>query len=337
MAAPGVGVLLLQLGTPARPDAGAVRRYLREFLSDRRVVDASPWIWQPILHGIVLRRRPAASAALYQRVWTKAGSPLAVISAGQARGVETRFGGLDGPAPPVVVGMRYGEPSITTALTALLARGVNRLLAVPMYPQYAGATTGSSVERLMRELARLRVVPALRVVPPYFDHPAYIDAEVTIGREAGATPDVVDHLVLSFHGLPQRYVDAGDVYAAHCAVSAKLIAERLGWPATRVTLAFQSRFGREPWIGPATDATLLALAKERKRVAVMCPGFTADCLETLEEIGITGRERFMHAGGAELRVAPALNEHPAWLDGLTRLIRSELGGWRNGLPVSASN
>jgi ferrochelatase len=171
------------------------------------------------------------------------------------------------------------------------------------------------------------VVPALRVVPPYFDHPGFIDAQAALARDAGVTPDRFDHLVLSFHGLPRRYVDAGDVYASHCAVSAQLIAEKCGWPASRVTLAYQSKFGKEPWIGPATDATMHELAKSRARVAVMCPGFTADCLETLEEIAITGRERFMEAGGTDLCVVPALNLHPVWLDALAAIARTELGGW----------
>jgi ferrochelatase len=322
-----VGVILLQLGTPEDPTARALRRYLRQFLWDRRVVDLPRLVWWPILHGIVLRTRPRTSAALYRKVWTPGGSPLLVTTTGQAVGLETRLAQAGRPVR-VVVGMRYGEPSIASAVAALIREGVDRILAFPMYPQYAGATTGSSLECLFEHIAGARVVPSIRVVPPYYEDPGYIGAIGAATRdELSRRPAMPTRLVLSFHGLPQRYADEGDPYAAQCRASAALIERALDLPDTRVTIAFQSRFGREPWLQPYTDKLLEELGRAGERVAVMCPGFTADCLETLEEIGIRGAEQFHEAGGREYHAIPCLNEQPVWLDAMAAIATRELAGW----------
>jgi protoporphyrin/coproporphyrin ferrochelatase len=324
----GVGVILLQLGTPDAPTPAALRRYLGEFLADRRVVDVPRVLWWPILHGIVLRTRPRQSARLYQKVWTPGGSPLAVTSQAQATALAERLTAAARRPVRVVVGMRYGEPSIRTALAALIGDGVDRILAFPMYPQYAGATTGSSLQRLFEEAEDLRVVPSVRVVPPYFEDAGYIGALAAVAREslAGAA-EPPTRIVLSFHGLPERYADAGDPYPEHCRATASRIERAVEVPGASFVLAFQSRFGREPWLQPYTDRTLEALGREGARVAVMCPGFTADCLETLEEIGIRGAEQFHHAGGRSYHRIACLNTHPAWLDAMAALATRELGGW----------
>lgn len=320
------GVLLLQLGTPSAPTTRALRAYLREFLSDRRVIDLPRAIWLPILHGIVLRTRPRRSARLYASIWTPMGSPLAVISERQAAGLQQR---LDPAAARITVriAMRYGAPSIPSVVAEMLRAGVTRLLAVPMYPQYAGATTGSSLERLLGVIGARSEVPALRVVPPFPDDPGYIGALAGLaeGHLRGRT---IDHVVLSFHGLPERYARAGDPYPGHCERTAAELVRRMAWAADQVTLAFQSRFGPEPWLQPYTDATLRRLAESgRRRVAVMCPGFTTDCLETLEEMAVTNCRVFVDAGGTDYHYVPCLNDSTAWLEALERLVRRELAGW----------
>jgi ferrochelatase len=338
-----VGVLLLQLGTPDNPTPRALRRYLSEFLRDRRVIDLSPALWWPILYGIVLRTRPARSARLYQKVWTEDGSPLLATSLAQAEGLRARLargGGRpatgegphaaadDGQATvPVAVAMRYGSPSIAAAADALLAAGCDRLLGFPMYPQYAGATTGSSLERLYAHLAAKRVVPAIRVVPPYFDDPAYIRALAAASRDALGdwSPD---HVLMSFHGLPKRYATAGDPYPEHCQATARALQAEMGWRDEAVSVTFQSRFGPEEWLTPYTDKTLETLAARKLgRVAALCPGFTADCLETIEEMGMTNAELYEKAGGGEYKLLPCVNAHPVWLDAMEEIARRELAGW----------
>lgn len=321
------GVLLLQLGSPEAATASALRRYLAEFLADRRVIDLSPVVWRPILHGIVLRTRPAKSAALYRSVWTPDGSPLTVTTRAQAASLEQRLSEAAGRRVRVVVAMRYGQPSIASALDDLLAGGVDRVLAFPMYPQYAGATTGSSLQRVFEESAWRRVVPNLRVVPPYFDDAGYIQALAAVARDACPDPRAFDRVLFSFHGLPRRYAEAGDPYPAHCHETARLLACALGLESQRTEVVFQSRFGREPWLEPYTDVALRELGKSAKRVAVMCPGFTADCLETLEEIAIRGREQFLEGGGESFTAVPCLNQHPAWLEAMSSIALRELSGW----------
>jgi ferrochelatase len=302
---------------------------LAEFLWDRRAIDLPRALWWPILHFSVLRTRPRQSAKLYQKIWTLEGSPLATISAAQARGLQARLDRRHPSLVTVKVAMRYGNPSIARALDELAASGIDRIIALSMYPQYAGATIGSSLERLFEVAGPRRVVPSIRVIPPYFDEAPYIDALAAVARKAlsSATPPP-DHLLLSFHGLPKRYVTEGDPYPAQCRATADLLRRALDWPEDRFTLTFQSRFGREPWLEPYTDETLKALpARAVTSVAVMSPGFTADCLETLEEIGITGREQFLHAGGKDFVRIPCPNDDPAWLDAMDAIVSRELGGW----------
>lgn len=322
-----IGVLLLQLGTPDAPTPAALRTYLREFLSDRRVIDLPRALWWPILHFIVLRTRPRKSAELYAKVWTPEGSPLAATTARQAGLLQARLA-TAGYDVRVLPAMRYGHPSIASVLESLTMEGIDRFLAFPMYPQYAGATTGSSLEELFAIARTMRVVPSIRVVPPYYDAACYIDALAAVARESIAPlaepPDVC---LLSFHGLPARYVTEGDPYRKHCEASAACLASALGWRSTSLQLTFQSRFGREEWLQPYTDVTLEDLGRAGKRVAVLCPGFTADCLETLEEIGLRGAEQFHEAGGKSFHRIPCLNVHPAWIDAMTTIATRELAGW----------
>lgn len=322
-----LGILLLQLGTPDAPTTPALRRYLRQFLGDPRVIDLPRALWLPILYGAVLPRRPRRSAELYRRVWTEGGSPLLITSRAQAKGVRDRIAARAGRRVVAAVAMRYGRPSTEAAVDALIDAGADRIVALPMYPQYAGATTGSSLEELFRVMGRRRIVPPVRVVAPYFDDPGYIRAMAAIAREAlpGAAPERV---VVSFHGLPRRYVELGDPYRAHCEVTATRLAAEMGWRDDQVIVVFQSRFGREPWLEPYADETIAALPSQGvTRIAVVCPGFTADCLETIEEMGMTNRELFAHHGGREYTMIPCVNEHPAWLDAMARLIERDAAGW----------
>jgi len=321
------GVVLLQLGTPDEPTPAAVRRYLREFLLDRRVIDLNRAVWLPVLYGAVLTRRPGQSAKLYRKVWTPQGSPLAVITQAQAEALVERLSAAAGRRVPVVVGMRYGNPSIASALERLSADGVDRVLAFPMYPQYAGATTGSSLEKLYLEVGKRRLVQSLRVVPPYFADSGYIAALAASVRNANLA---ADRLILSFHGLPKRYAAEGDPYPEHCAVTATLLAAAVGSQAPPVELVFQSRFGREEWLQPYLDVTLEELGRRKIGVAVMSPGFTADCLETIEEVGLRGAEQFTEAGGGTFRRIECLNTNPDWLDAMAVIALRELSGWING-------
>ena len=327
--APPIGVLLLQLGTPDAPETAAVRRYLAEFLADPRVIDLNRALWLPILHGIVLNTRPARSARLYKKVWTAAGSPLAVISRAQAAGLESRMNAEAGRRAVFVrAAMRYGNPSLASILDEFDALGVERLLAFPMYPQYSGASSGSSLEQLFTAIGRKRVVPPVRVLAPYFDDPDYIEALArTVERTLSQLPEPPDRLLISFHGLPKRYADEGDPYPVQCRATAAALIEQLGWPEDRAAVTFQSRFGREEWLRPYTDEVLNDFGKQKSRLLVVCPAFTADCLETLEEIQMTGREKFMEYGGASFAQVPCLNDDPFWLDTMARLTRRELGNW----------
>jgi ferrochelatase len=322
---PAIGIILLQLGTPDAPTAEALRPYLRQFLSDPRVIDLPRIQWLPVLYGIVLRTRPRQSAALYKKVWTPEGSPLRVITDAQARALESSLSAGGSARIRVVTGMRYGQPSIEHAVSELVSAGVNRVLAFPMYPQYAGATTGTSVEELFARAGKLRVVPAVRVVPPYFDDPHYIDALAAVARDSlSRLPQPPTHVVTSYHGVPKRYVDEGDPYRQQCTETTQALEKRMGVP---LTLTFQSQFGKEEWLQPYTDKVLEELGRTGARVAVMCPGFTADCLETLEEIAIRGQEQFQSTGGRDYLAIPCLNDHPAWLDAMTAIARRELSGW----------
>jgi ferrochelatase len=317
-----VGVLLINLGTPDAPTAPAVRRYLAEFLSDRRVVEIPPIAWQPILRGIILNTRPRKSAHAYSLVWTEHGSPLAHYTRSKAEKLRGAFG--DG----VIVdwAMRYGNPSIADRLTALQAAGCDRILLAPMYPQYCAATTATANDKAFAVLSGWRRQPAVRTLPPYYDDPAYIDALKDSIERALANLDFTPDLILaSFHGMPQRTADLGDPYRDHCLTTARLLGEALG---REVRVAFQSRFGRAKWLEPATDQVLRALPGERvRKVAVVAPGFSVDCLETLEELAIRGRQTFVDAGGTDFAYLPCLNDSDPALALLRILLERELAGW----------
>jgi ferrochelatase len=318
-------VLLVQLGTPDAPTVPALRRYLRQFLSDPRVIEAPRLLWWLILNLRILPTRPRESAAKYQRIWhPETGSPLLHLTRRQTDALQRLL-----PSVPVRFGMQVGNPSVGEVVRGLIGAGVDRLLVVPMYPQYSATTTASALDVLFQALQRERRVPAVRVVPPYYDHPAYLDAVTTVVQEEldklAWTPE---HYLLSFHGIPIKYAQRGDPYATHVKrTTARLIA-RLGWPRDRWTQSFQSLFGKDRWLRPYTDQTLRRLAERGiKRVFVATPGFTTDCLETLDEIGFEAREIFRHAGGELLHQCPCLNDHPAWIEALRTLVHEEGTGW----------
>src|SRR3954451_12599983 len=301
--APQVGVLLINLGTPDAPEARAVRRYLAEFLSDPRVIEIPAIAWQPILHGIVLRFRPRRSAEAYNQIWTNEGSPLAVIAKRQAHALRERFGGR----ARVEYAMRYGNPGIADAVQRMVDAGCTRILAAPLYPQYCAATTATANDAVFGVLATMRLQPALRTLPPYYENPLYIEAlRANLRRQLAALDFEPERLLLSFHGMPRRTLDLGDPYHCHCRKTARLLGDALG---RDVDVAFQSKFGRAEWLTPATDATLAELAHRGvKRIAVAAPGFSADCVETLEELGIPGRETFRSAGGEQFALLECLND-----------------------------
>ena len=319
---PKIGVLLVNLGTPDEPTAKAVRRYLAEFLSDRRVVEIPPIVWQPILKGIILNVRPRKSAHAYRQVWTDAGSPLAAITRAQSKALADRIGDV----ATVDFAMRYGNPSIAEKLAAMKSAGCDRILIAPLYPQYSAATTATVFDAVGASLAGMRWQPAIRTLPPYYDDEAYIEA-LRQSIEAGlAGLDFDPQLIMaSFHGMPLRTLKLGDPYHCHCQKTARLLSEALGRP---VRISFQSRFGRAKWLEPATDAMLAAMPGEGVRsIAVVAPGFAADCLETLEEIAIRGRETFAARGGEKFAYLPCLNASAPGLEMLSNVIRRELAGW----------
>ena len=320
--APRIGVLLINLGTPDAPDAGSVRRYLAQFLSDPRVIEIPRIVWAPILHGIILRTRPRKSAHAYKQVWTDEGSPLAAITARQAKALQERLG------DEVLVdwAMRYGNPGIAGAIEKMVEAGATRILAAPLYPQYCAATTASAIDVTFAAIATRRAQPALRTLPPYHDDPLYIGAlKADLERQLAALDFVPDRLLLSFHGMPKRTLDLGDPYHCHCQKTARLLGEALGRP---VDVAFQSRFGRAQWLEPATDVMLRSYpSRGVTKLAIAAPGFSADCLETLEELGIRGREQFLGAGGTHFARLDCLNDGEAGMTMLDGLVRRELAGW----------
>lgn len=319
------GVLLTNLGTPDAPTTKAVRKYLAEFLWDVRVVDAPRWLWWLILHGVILRIRPRRSAALYQRVWSESGSPLLAISEEQRAGLEQTLAADGGEAVPVVLGMRYGNPSIAAGIEALQAAGVQRILVLPAYPQYAASTTASTFDAVGHALRDIRHIPEVRFVAGYHDEPAYISALANSIRGRLA-PDA--KLLLSFHGIPVRYVNLGDPYRAQCEATADALAKALGLTPDQWALSFQSRVGREEWLKPYTDDLLEQWAEDGvTHVQVACPGFSADCLETVDEIARESREAFEEAGGTTFEYLPALNASEDHLAALAGLVRRHSAGW----------
>jgi ferrochelatase len=322
-----IGVLLVNLGTPDAPTPKAVRRYLREFLSDPRVIEIPPLIWQPILRGIILNTRPRKSAHAYAQVWTEQGSPLAAITSAQAREMQVRLGtGVD-----VAWAMRYGNPAISAELARLKQAGCNRILVAPLYPQYSGATTASVMDAVGSALKAMRWQPAIRTLPPYFDDVAHIAAlQTDIERQLAALSFAPEVLLLSFHGMPLRTLQLGDPYHCHCQKTARLLGEELAvsYPDLRIETSFQSRFGNAKWFDPSTEATIASEAAQgTQSLAIVAPGFAADCFETREELAIRGRAQFLGAGGADYAVLDCLNDGAAGMAMLEGLVRRELAGW----------
>jgi protoporphyrin/coproporphyrin ferrochelatase len=319
---PRVGVLIVNLGSPDAPDSDSVRRYLKEFLSDPRVVEI-PWIlWQPVLRGFVLTTRPRKSAEAYAQVWTPEGSPLTVITRRQAEAMQAHFGGN------VLVdwAMRYGNPSIAARIEAMKAAGCDRILIAPLYPQYSGATTATVNDAAFAALGKMRWQPAIRTLPPYHDDPAYICAlKASIDAGLAALPFTPDAILASFHSMPERTLELGDPYHCQCMKTARLLSEAMG---RDLIISFQSRLGRAKWLEPATDATLSGLAaKGVTKVAVVAPGFSADNLETLEEIAIRGKESFIEGGGTDFAYLPCLNDSAPGIAMLSNLLSRQLAGW----------
>ena len=322
VATPKIGVLLVNLGTPDAPTTSAVKRYLKQFLSDRRVVEIPALVWQPILRGIILNTRPQKSAQAYAKVWTDKGSPLAFFTAGQAEALQKRMGN----SADVRYAMRYGNPSVAGQLAAMKTAGCNRILIAPMYPQYSGATTGTVLDETYAALTAMRWHPAIRTLPAYHDDAGYIGAlKTSIEASLAALDFEPEAIVISFHGVPERTLQLGDPYHCHCQKTARLLSEAMG---RDLVISFQSRFGRAKWLEPATDHTLMRLAREgTKKVAIFAPGFSVDCLETLEELAMQGHEQFEEAGGTHYAYLQCLNDSPVGMDMVETIVRRELAGW----------
>jgi ferrochelatase len=319
------GILLVQLGTPDAPTAAALKPYLRDFLTDPRVIEDQGVKWRLLLNLIILKTRPKESAAKYARIWDPVtGSPLLHYTRRQAELLQAAM-----PQVPVRFGMQIGNPPLAAAVREMIDQGVDRLIVLPMYPQYSDTTTASATDALFKVLMRVRRVPALRIVPPYYVHPAYLDAMAAVVRdELKRVPWEPEHFVYSFHGLPQKYADAGDPYPDQAVATTRALQERLKFPEGRWTQTYQSRFGRAEWLKPYTDDVLGDLARRGvKRVFVMTPGFTADCLETIDEIGHESKEMYVEAGGEELHQCRCLNDHPAWIEAMRTIVTEEGRGW----------
>jgi ferrochelatase len=338
-----IGVLVMNLGTPAAPTPAALRTYLAEFLNDPRVVEIARTLWKPLLHGVILRTRPAKSAMKYAAIWTPDGSPLMVWSRRQTVILQGTLGerckavGLPADHIRVELAMRYGEPSVPNVLNTLKAANCERILVFPLYPQYAAATTASACDAVFAQLRRMRRQPAIRVVDPFHDDAGYIRSLAARVGDYWMKHGRPEKLLLSFHGVPRFSLDKGDPYHCHCQKTARLLAAELGLKESQYTVAFQSRFGRAEWLKPYLVNVLRDLGRQKLgRVDVFCPGFVADCLETLEEIGIEGKKEFVSAGGRELQYIPALNDHPAWYKTMGDIAWSNLGGWLD-VPSSATD
>lgn len=323
-----VGVLITNLGTPEAPEPKALRKYLAQFLSDTRVVEIPRLLWMIILHGIILRVRPKKSAEAYQEVWTDRGSPLMYYTEDQAQALQARLAEHWGERIVVDYAMRYGVPSIGETVDRMLQGGVRKLLVLPLYPQYSGSTTGSTFDALSADFQSRRWLPHLRFVGSYHDYPPYIEAMANKIRAFWAEHGKADKLMLSFHGVPKHFLLQGDPYHCQCHVTGRLLAEKLGLAEDEYLVTFQSRFGKAEWLKPYTDMTLKALPGQGcKSVDVFCPGFSSDCLETLEEIAVENHDYFMEAGGEHFEYIPALNADDAHIDALELLIQDNLAGW----------
>jgi len=324
-----VGVVLVNLGTPDGTDYASMRRYLKEFLSDKRVIELNRLIWQPILHAFVLTTRPQKSGANYRKIWNveRDESPLRTFTRSQGE----KLGAALADLPEIVVewGMRYGSPSMESVVAKLMEQGCERVLAFPLYPQYSATTTATANDQLFRALMKIRRAPAVRTVPNYHDEPVYIDALATSLQQHLAALDFEPELIIaSYHGLPKVNLEKGDPYHCHCLKTTRLLRERLGWDQTKLISTFQSRFGAQEWLQPYTDKTVEQLAKDGvKRIAVINPGFSVDCIETLDEIGREVQEEFLHAGGEKFAHIPCLNDSEEGMAVIETLVRRELQGW----------
>ncbi len=331
---PRVGILLTNLGTPDAPTASAVRRYLAQFLTDPRVIEIPKWLWKPLLYGVILLVRPTQSAKKYQAIWTKEGSPLLVHSLRQRSlllgylGQRLKTAGYPADLCPVEIGMNYGNPSVGSAIEKLRAANCEKILVLPLFPQYSASATASSFDAVAAHLYRTRRLPALRFVESFHADDGYIKALAQCVNDDWVRHGRPDKLVMSFHGVPQRTLELGDPYHCYCQVTGRLLARELGLQPDQWALTFQSRFGKAPWLKPYTVEVLRELGGQKlRRVDVFCPGFVTDCLETLEEIGIEGRATFETAGGGEFHLIPCLNEHPFWIRALADLAFRNLEGW----------
>jgi len=333
---PAVGILVTNVGSPSAPTRQALKKYLAQFFSDPRVIENQGLLWKLILHGIILRTRPRRSAHAYRQIWTEEGSPLLAIARRQAKGIAATLASAIGSPLHVAVGMGYGTPSIARALAELRDLGCRRILVLPLFPQYASATVGSTFDAVTSALQRWRWIPEFRLVAQYHDEAAYIQALAASVRELWDREGEPDRLLLSFHGLPQRCLLEGDPYHCQCHKTARLLADLLKLPADKWFLAFQSRFGRAIWLRPFTDETLKAWGREGvAKVDVICPGFSADCLETIEEIGVENRNHFLGAGGKKFRYIPALNDRTDHIEALAAIAIRHLSGWV--VPAKAWN
>ena len=326
-----VGVLLANLGTPDNYDYWSMRRYLSEFLSDKRVIDIPDWKWQPLLQLIILSKRPFTSGANYKLIWNhdKGESPLMTITKDQTAAIAAQLAGIYGDAVMVDFCMRYGNPSTASKVQAMVAAGCEKILFFPLYPHYAGATSATANDAFFAALAKEKRQPAARTVPEYFEHPLYIEALAqSVERAYAALPQRPDLLIASYHGMPKRYLMEGDPYHCQCQKTSRLLRERLGWDKGEIVTTFQSVFGREEWLRPYTVQHVADLAKQgKKRIAVIAPAFSADCIETLEEINGEIRESFLHAGGEDFTYIPCLNDDAAHINALTAVIGENLQGW----------
>ncbi|WP_456416108.1 ferrochelatase [Thiolapillus sp.] len=321
-----IGILLVNLGTPDSPSPKDVKRYLREFLWDPRVVETPRILWWLILHGIILNTRPARSAKAYQKIWTEQGSPLLIYTRKQAQALQKTLGG----SICVVPAMRYGNPSIRHGLEQLRNQGCEQILVFPLYPQYSATTTASTFDAVVAELKTWRVIPELRLINQYFDHPAYIQALTASVQSFQQQYGKAEKLLLSYHGLPQSYADAGDPYPRQCEATTRALVQALQLGENQWHMSYQSRLGKEPWLQPATTDTLQNLASSGcKHVQVICPGFSSDCLETLEEIAMENRKIFLQAGGERYEYIPCLNDAEAHIQMLAKLAQRHLGGWKH--------
>jgi ferrochelatase len=323
-----IGILIAQLGTPDAPTKKALRPYLKQFLSDPRVIEVNRFLWWFILNGIVLNTRPKRSARLYERVWTKEGSPLLTITNSLTKKLQSKFSNYNGNVE-VDFGMRYGKPSLESAIDNLISKGCTRLLLFPMYPHYSGPTTASTYDAVFSHLLKRRYVPTLKVAEPYYRNTKYIDVQAKIINDnLEKMAEKPEYLIISFHGIPLSYVRKGDPYCCMCTETKEALVRKLNFPKDRIIQTYQSRFGKDPWLTPYADETVIELAKKSvKNIAIAAPGFTTDCLETIDELGTEAEHIFKENGGKKLTLIPCLNDHDLWIEAMKDIITAELGSW----------